>query len=65
MTTKSKKIVFTDGEYSIERDEYWGFRCNVTSVSWNILKNGHDLTSCRRLKDAKKTLEEIIKRGKP
>ena len=52
MTIKSKKIVIEDGDYAIEREEYWGFRCQATSVSWNVLKSGHQVTTCRRLKDA-------------
>ena len=59
MTAKSKKIVIENGDYAIEREEYWGFRCQATSVSWNVLKGGHQVTTCRRLKDAKR---EVIHR---
>jgi len=58
MTTKSKKIVLQVGEYAIEREEYWGFRCQATSVSWNVLKDGHQVTTCMRLKDAKREIAQ-------
>ena len=59
MTTKSKKIVFQIGEYAIEREEYWGFRCQATSVSWNILKSGQQIWTCFRLKDAKQKIAQF------
>lgn len=54
MTTKSKRVVLQVGEYAVEREEYWGFRCQATSVSWNVLKGGQQVTTCMRLKDAKR-----------
>lgn len=59
MTTKSKKIVMSNGDYAIEREEYWGFRCQSTSVNWNVYKAGVFLQSCARLRDAKR---EVIHR---
>lgn len=60
MTTKTKKVVFQSGQYAVEREEYWGFRCQATSVSWNVLKGGQQVTTCRRLKDAKRQVTERI-----
>ena len=59
MTTKSKKIVITTGEYAIEREEYWGFRCNTTSLSWNVYRAGVFIKSCARLKDAKREIAQL------
>lgn len=56
---KSKKIVIQIGEYAIEREEYWGFRCQAVSVSWNILKSGNHLVTCLRLKDAKREIARL------
>lgn len=58
MTTKSKKIVANNGDYAIEREEYWGFRCQTTSVSWNVFKGGHQVTTCIRFKDAKREVAQ-------
>ena len=62
MTTKSKKIVFQSGDYSIEREEYWGFRCQTTSLSWNVYRKWMFLQSYARLKDAKKGINQRIER---
>ena len=60
MTTKSKKIVIQNGDYAIEREEYWGFRCQSTSVNWNIYKAGAFLQSCARLRDAKREVTRRV-----
>ena len=60
MTTKSKKIVASNGDYAIEREEYWGFRCQTTSVSWNIYKSGVFMQSCSRLRDAKREVTQRL-----
>lgn len=60
MTTKSKKIVATYGDYAIEREEYWGFRCQTTSVSWNIYKAQVFIQSCARLRDAKNAVAQSV-----
>ena len=56
----NKKTVFTSGEYSIVREQYYGFRCNTLSTDWQIMHNGKSVWNYLRLKDAKKSLQAML-----
>ena len=59
MNTNSKKIVQQSGEYVIERNEYVGFNCHATDVSWVVRKSGQFVNSWVRLKEAKRELQRL------
>jgi hypothetical protein len=64
MTTHSKTIVHTEGEFTIIRWKLWGFRCNSLTTSWIVrnTRTGEDLCSFSRLRDAR---ADVARRAAP
>ena len=61
----NKKTVFTNGEYRIVRNQYYGFRCNTLSSDWDVLYRGQFICHFFRLKNAKKFVQTLLKGATP
>jgi len=57
--THSETIIAREGEFSIVRVRYWGFRCNSLSTYWEIRKAGNSVAHWSRMRDAKKEFKQL------
>lgn len=67
MTTHSKTVTHTAGEFAIVRWKFWGFRCESLSTAWIVQNNrtGEELRTFTRLRDAKTEVARLTECSVP